>query len=272
MTLDRIVVSWEVAPTFQDVLDYTMRIQRSESPEGPFEYITQPFEDKYTFVDHIVITSTRMHRDWYYKIEVTKKSDSSTKTFGPQKNEPAEDKIAREMRRQALLKLHTVSGRRCWLFIRRTHGQRCGNCYDPVTKTSTDSQCLTCYGTKFVRGYMDPVEVYVSFDPSPKTVVLDTPKVERAFGATALMGFYPEAKEGDLLVEAENRRWSIRAVQSPTRLRAKVRQVLHMDEIGPGDIEHKIPINLEDLNSSDFANTWLFAPKTDIGGEKVWLS
>jgi len=68
-------VAWEVENTSEDLLDYDFRIQRSESGEGPFTYITEPFCDKYSFVDSIVDIETRANRVWYYRVEATVRYD-----------------------------------------------------------------------------------------------------------------------------------------------------------------------------------------------------
>jgi hypothetical protein len=64
-------VSWELEDTSEDVLDYTFQVQRSESPSGPFDTISVPFQDQYVFFDKALHTGDRW-RKYYYQILVLK--------------------------------------------------------------------------------------------------------------------------------------------------------------------------------------------------------
>lgn len=267
----RLYISWEIGNTFEDVLDYDFRIQRSESPEGPWDTLTETFVDKYQFVDNRVDVMTRKHRQWFYRIEAVNRRTSESALFGPSHRSPRPDLIAIEQRRQAALMLRTVMGRRAWLFPVRTFGQQCTSCYDPVTHQRAGAQCRECYGTTFSRGYMDPIEVWVQFEPTPKTsVTTDSERTEETPIARAHVAYYPEVKPNDLLVEAENRRWEVASVEAPERLRAPVRQDLTLTELNAGDPAFDVPLDVQDLLTSDFANPFNFRPSRDVEGRVPW--
>jgi hypothetical protein len=44
LDVDRNEITWEVTSGTQDALDFTFRVLRSESPEGPFDPLTPEFE------------------------------------------------------------------------------------------------------------------------------------------------------------------------------------------------------------------------------------
>lgn len=264
------IVTWKVENTFEDVLDYDMRVLRSESQGGPFDYVSAIFTDKYQFIDGISDVETRAHRLLWYKIEVTHRKSGNTVFYGPAGITGAPDPIATEMRRQAMLILQQVSGRRCWLFPVRTFGSRCPSCYDPVTDQAVKTRCLDCYDTTWTRGYLDPIEVWVQFDPTPKQMTNNLIRVEKMQDQRALAGYYPEIKPLDMLVESENRRWMVRSVLSPERLRAPVRQQLVLDEIELGHISYEVPVDYDDLLQQDNANPWLFHPSRTLGLGIPW--
>lgn len=269
LTPHNLQVAWEVENTSEDLLDYDFRIQRSESAEGPFTYVTDAFCDKYQFVDSIVDVETRSNRVWYYRVEATRRSTGYSEVFGPSSREPAPDNIALELQRQANQMYQLISGRRCWLFPLRTFGQRC-RCFDPEFGSTTKSQCRDCYGTGFARGYLDPIEVYVQFDPTPTSVTTGLARTETMKGQTAHLGSYPDVLPGALLVEPENIRWIVRSATGPERYRARTRQDLVLDEVPLGAIEYQVPLNLDDLMSQEFGNPFMFAPITSLGEDIPW--
>lgn len=271
LTPRHLEVSWEVQSLFEDPLDYTMRVMRAEAEEGPYDYVSDAFEDKYLYIDSRVDLETRQHRRWYYKIEVTKKSDSSTAVFGPSDRAPRADLVATELRRQAQLRYQKISGRQCWLFPVRTFGQRCPTCYDRETGESQRSNCPTCYNTTYSRGYHTPVEIWAQFEPTPvKADAAGGVRREANTGGLVHIGYYPRAKKGDLIVEPENRRWIVDAVGNSERLRAVVRQDLYVMELELGDVRFEVPVNFAELHSSDFANPFFFQPQKSLGEMVRW--
>jgi hypothetical protein len=266
------LVTWKTENSFDDPLDFDMRMMRSESQGGPFEYVSQPFVDKYQYIDGIADLETRAHRLLWYQIEVTERKTGTKAVYGPAGLSAPPDLQAMEMRRQAMLIYQTVAGRRCWLFPVRTFGQRCKNCYDPVTDQPVKTRCLTCYDTTWTRGYMDPIEVWVQFEPTPKQMASNLIRVEKMQGQKALCGYYPEIKPLDMLVEPENRRWIVQNVVSPERLRSPVRQQLTLDEIELGHVNYEVPLNVADLLQQDNANPWLFHPSRSLGLGIPWSS
>jgi len=244
-TLDtsRMEVTWETSSSTVDALDYTFQVLRSESSEGPWDALTPEFSDRYIFVDGRVPSSDRFRQLWY-KLRVKRKSDSSTKDFGPVMNEPEADLVAQYIRRAEQTLFTQAIGRAVWLFPRRTFGFRCTNCWDKVLSAKKIANCIACFDTSFVRGYMNPIEVWMQIDPVARAKQLQSQQQDQQQLTTARMTFYPLVKPGDVIVEAENRRWRTVAVTPTERLRAVIKQELTLRAIQPTDIEYKLPINL----------------------------
>ena len=67
---------------------------------------------------------------------------------------------------------------------------------------------------------------------------------------------FPPVNPGDILVEAENRRWRVLTVNTTQRLRAVIRQELRLHEIPRGDIEYALPVmvDTQGLNAASARN------------------
>ena len=112
LDVDLLEVSWAIDDIVEDVYDYTFQIVRSESPMGPYEALSVPFQDRYIFVDNRVHPFS-LNRVLFYKILVTHKPTNFTEEFGPYSPEPEADLITLELRRHMQLLYREFTGRRC---------------------------------------------------------------------------------------------------------------------------------------------------------------
>lgn len=236
LDVDRKEVTWEISDTQEDVHDFSFRVFRSESPEGPWLPVSEPFEDRYIFVDSRVPVGDKYRQLWY-QLRCTHKASSSVETFGPAVHEPDPDLVAQYIRRHELTVLTQVTGRQVWLFKKRTFGQRCSSCFDAETHKTIRSNCPDCFNTGFLRGYMDPIEMWMQIDPESEKQEGQT---------TGRTSFYPVVRPGDLIVEAENKRWKVVGVLISERLRAPVKQDMSLDPISDSDIEYRLPVNISE--------------------------
>lgn len=241
---DSLNLAWAVTPTHLDLYDYTFAIERSESAFGPWDVITQPFVDRYSFRD-VTARQYDRWRQYWYRIKVTRKSDQNSNYSEVATLEAAPDLVAMEVRRIEQILFREYIGRSCWVFPVRTFGQRCPECYDARTSSKLRSGCITCYDTTWVRGYLDPIETPIQFDPSPKNIEAQTLSETQQQNASARTTHFPVLKPKDIIVEHENRRWRVFRVSTTQRLRAVLHQELVLHEIPPTDIEYRLPINKE---------------------------
>lgn len=243
LDLDFHEISWSIGDTVVDVLDFTFQVLRSESPSGPFDPLSIPFEDRYLFIDNTLQQANRW-RLFHYVVRVTEKRTGNTKDFGPVAHEPDADLIALELRRHVQLLMNEFAGRRCWVLPVRTFGQRC-ECWNATLQKKTRSGCRLCFDTGFVRGYLSPIEVWVQIDPSPKSQqTLNVGNAQQS-NTTARLGYYPPLKPYDLIVEPENRRWKVLSVSQTEQGRAPVHQEVQLHEVPLRDVEFAIPLNME---------------------------
>jgi hypothetical protein len=251
--LDHVDLFWKVSdfftgqPTDENILAYTFQVLRSESPAGPWDALTKPFQDQYYFRD----ASPALLHKWrklYYLLRVTYQPTNEVKDFGPTGQLPEPDLIALEIMRQEDVLFREFAGRKCWLFPVKTFGPKC-ICFDRVKGKRTRSNCVTCYDTGYLGGFLSPVECYVQIDPSPKSNQQTPLGEQQTSNASGRLISFPPIRPDDILIEAENRRWKVVTVAMTTRLRAVVHQELTLHEIPIGDVEYKLPINIADLTT-----------------------
>ena len=257
LDVDFLEISWKIDDITTDVLDYTFQLQRSEAVAGPWDVLSPPFQDKYLFYD-------RTHRPFHagrllqYQLVVTDIRDGSQKTFGPVDAQADADIITLELRRHMGLLLREFTGRRCWVLPVRTFGQRC-SCWNPTLQKRIRSGCRSCYDTGFMRGYMAPIEAWIQFDPGSSLTEQNTNTgPTHQINTTARCVDIVHLKPRDILVESENRRWRVVAVNQTEHGRAPIHLELQVHAIPSSDIEYayEIPLNeaLRDLYLSPARN------------------
>lgn len=251
--LDHVDLFWQVADYFTNkesdeiILAYQFQIFRSESTSGPWDAISPKFQDQYWFRD---ASPALLHR-WrtlYYKLVITDLRTNETKEFGPTAQIPEPDLIALEIMRQEDVLFREFAGRKCWLFPIRTFGPKCV-CYDRVKGKRTRSNCVTCYDSGYLGGYMKPIEFFMQIDPSANSDQETPTGIHQTNNTSARLISFPPVKPKDLIVEAENRRWKVVTVAMTARLRAVVHQELTLHEIPRGDVEYKIPVLVPDVKN-----------------------
>lgn len=240
LDVDFLELSWKITDTTDDVLDYDMQILRSESAAGPWDAITGPFQDRYRFFDRL----TNQFHNWrafFYKLVVTHRVTGQTEEYGPIQQQAEADLITMELRRHFNILFREFSGRRCWIIPARTFGQRCTACWDKVLNKKTRSGCGGCFDTGFARGYLSPIEVFAQVESgSPDVAAPNAPGKN-----SARIVDVGNAKPRDILIEGENNRWRIEAVNDTEHGRAPILIDLSLQKIPPSDIEYRIPLNLD---------------------------
>lgn len=272
--LDFIDLYWEIESFTRStdiITAYQFFIYRSESPEGPFELLAGPFEDRFQFRD---FSPNLLHkwRQLYYKLRVVHKPTSEETDAGVTTLDAEPDLIALEIVRQEDLLLRNFTGRRCFLFPVRTFGEKC-TCYDNSLGRSTKSNCIVCFDTGFIGGYLRPIDFYMQLDPDAKSPSPTALKGEtQPRNTSGRLICYPVIKPLDLIIEAENRRWKVVTQTQTERLRSVVHQELSLHMVVKGDVEYKLPVNLSDLNKQSWADERNFINPQHVDDQDFDLS
>lgn len=238
-------IYWDIEDTSEDVTGYQFEVLRSEGAEGPYIPVSPPFIDHYSFRD-VDAHPGNPKRRFYYKIRVTHRINGQVATY-PDRGEylHAEvDKIALEKSRLRRLHLKLHSGRRVWILPRRRSGQLC-SCYDQDRERKIRSNCLVCYDTKYVGGYLSPIETYMSIREGAQ-FAQQAPQIEIVqTNAQAILPHYPPVVTDDIIIEAENVRWKVLPVDGFERRRFRYEQRFQLGKLIPGDISYKVPVNID---------------------------
>ena len=250
-------VYWEIEPTTLDVQEYEFYVERSEAEAGPFIEIAGPLIDRYYLRD-VDFPPITLNRTLFYRIKVRHPLSGRveySKVFDRQ-GEP--DLIADEIVRLETLLFQEFAGTVCWLFPRRTFGQRCPQCYDPDIGV-TDSNCVTCFRTGFSGGYHYPIQFFAQIDEAPVTEVAMSHDHHQQRAYTLRCPASPEFKPLDLIIDSKNRRMRVVSVHGTSRLGVRVRQEIQAVLLQPGSIEDAVPLridaqHLERAASRNFTN------------------
>jgi len=250
--LDHIDIFWEIDSFHGDILQFEFTVLRSESASGPWDAVSPIFQDKYSFRD----STPPKHHKWrnnYYLLRVKDKKTDEIKDFGPTSQQGEPDLIALEVTRQEDLLFREFIGRKTWLYPVRTFGAYCV-CFDRVTGRRTKSNCLNCFDTGFLGGYLSPISCYVQFDPSGQAATPTSLREKQENKTTARLISFPQVKPKDILIEAENVRWRVESTTSTQRLRSNLHQELVLKQVDIGDVEFKLPVNIENLRSLNISS------------------
>jgi hypothetical protein len=236
-------ITWSLNDTTDDVLDYTFKVQRSESPAGPWDDVSAAFSDRYVFFDRITLPFNSV-RVLFYRIVVKYLPTGEETIFGPVDGGPDADLVTKELRRHLNLLFREFSGRRCWLLPVRTFGQRC-SCWNMVLQKRTRSGCRQCYDTGYMRGYMTPIELWMQIDTGQSIVTQATNVgVLQPGNTTARVVDMGNIKPRDVIIEAENKRWRVVQVNQTEHGRATVHYEIQLHQIPQSDIEYSYELQL----------------------------
>jgi len=230
-------VEWEFLTSPDDVWS----LQRSESPEGPF-FDVSPKLDQLTWVDKVTNKFSN-YRALYYRIAVGGKFSDifpvkpDEKTF-----------IRNHIVWRNNLFLRRFAGSPLAVFVKKTVGPRCPDCYDPITKRSIKSKCSTCFDTSFVGGYYSPILTYGQIDPQQDIDAADIFGKKEPHQSMIWVSSYPYVNPRDLLYDyaGRGRFWKVMKISRTEHLRSSVRQICVIEELRKDSIEYSMNIPKQD--------------------------
>jgi hypothetical protein len=241
-------VYWDIKPSFEDILNFDFVVEKSRSEFGPYRDVHNPVINSFHIRDNTVKGQHSFYNKLWYRVRVRNREtgeEESWPKLGGAKLAALPDLAALEMARINNLKLKEFSGRKVWIFPKKTSGQRCPICFDEVSQRRLRSSCLNCFDTGWVGGYNAPVESY-GMVITPNEATTHAPFGDMQTENTSiLLGNYPELFEGDIIIEAENIRWRVGSnIGKVNKARALVRQQAPIHHIPKSDMEYSLPMNL----------------------------
>ena len=260
--IDKLTIQWRVQFTSpEDSSKIKYYVERSFSPTSEFEQLNVgPIIDQYFYVD-TTVDLRQKYREVYYRLKVVNEnaipidilySDVHTRTPNILTSVsliPLE--IARNIRIyiEGTVNHRSPIGTPCLLFIRRTFGPYCPNCYDYLKERVRLSSCDVCYGTGYEKGFFSPIPVYLSFPAFTKTTTLEDIGEHQLTYNKIEASNWPIYSPGDLIVTRNNKRLRVTEVAPSESVEGiLINQTLTALYITPGDTEYNIPINIGAFN------------------------
>lgn len=275
-SLDEVFIFWEIEDIIKedDIYAYEFTLLKSEAYYGPYDVVVGPFQNLFLFRDTTNLEDHK-NRNIYYKLKIVDKRNQEAILVGPTAQLAEPDLLALEIQRQEDIMFRNFIGRKCYVFPRKTFGQKC-ICVDYRLQRKVSSNCKTCYDVGYLGGFNNPVICYIQFDPNTRAAQL-TPSITHTINFTKcrLLSF-PPLMPGDLIVESENMRWRVIEVAVTRRLNYDLHQEVQVKELLKGDIEYYVPINddikkiAEICDRRNFTNptTFEYEPKPNYEGKK----
>jgi len=223
MTGTSLLVSW--AAVSIPAIGYS--IYRALSSAGPFQLIQSSVGVNF-YLD--ITADQRQRTDYWYTVSATdgagegpqsepmsqtlfaRMSPGSELTRLGTSNEMNHELILAEMVRRNELLLRR-GGEVVDIYIRKTAGEKCSNCYDPVRNQSKFPNCPICFGTTYVGGYETFSGVLAKIEPYREARQLSDMGFKWNAPPRSWVTTYPLVRSGDILVRRLNdRRYELQGI------------------------------------------------------------
>lgn len=153
--------------------------------------------------------------------------------------------IAREITRREVLRFERKIGLRAAILKRRVFGPACTECIDKLSRICKKSTCTSCFGTKYVGGYYDPVYVWAEVEELP--VIKQISDISTTEEKTAYLRMTNKVlvNKKDILVDlSNNNRWELSTEPEMKKYRTvPILQKAKAAMVSPKSIINKVPVD-----------------------------
>lgn len=157
-----------VALDEEDLTTFDFSLHRSQSENASFETAYIFTSDQTEFYDRSVNT-LHAGRRYFYKIKAVSTVDPAI-VFESEVFHVAcvADCVALEIVRKERLYLRQYIKKKAYIYSITTEGNRCSECWNPITGERSKRNCSACNDTGFEVGVLGPFPVYISISPEPR--------------------------------------------------------------------------------------------------------
>jgi len=242
-------VSWEFEPDTDLYSDYSVNIYRSESPVDDitqYETVASGLNaNLYSYIDTGIAQLLDLGRPWFYKLGIYETINISGITYQPDPaaylKDEVPNRVFREIVRRKNINLLNprFSGRDFKIFKRRSWGTHCNVCWDESLQRSTDSSCTTCYGTGWINGYYDAIDIRGMKNSSPKLSQINMFGEWKPSDSMLYMLGYPPLKSRDIVADDNNHLWTVVQVRSTEHLGYVIEQQAQIASLAQDELLYK---------------------------------
>lgn len=237
------VLEWVISPTTEDLIDYRFSVLMSTNSSGPYTLLADNLEDFSIIIRNLHHYKSNVR--YYFKvgIENVKTGESVLSTSFGTLVKGEDDGITDTIIFNSTFLLEEIIKNKVLLLSRKLTGQRCPECWDPITKSTKKSTCLSCYNVGFTGGYYSPIEINISVDPATESLRVSANDIRPGRDPTSAWTLnFPIIKPGDVLVDNYGTRYIVINVRPTVRGRYVLRQVMAIQEIPSTDIIYKLEV------------------------------
>ena len=246
--IPRVLIRWELMKTSQNLSNLKFFIYRGESPED----LTRlngygiDHDELYEYMDYTG-SLFDLRKLYYYRVDAVEFSGSvEVQTFSSEvftwdgKLDLVGAYVVEE---HLFLYRHTSAGTPAFIYKKKKEGARCPDCWDPILKKVTKSNCTTCRGTGFLGGYYKPIDAWMGFNPSPKVSSIADWGEKQINQTDIEFTDYPVLNIGDLVLELKTHKyWKIDNVRHTEKGRVIMTQIARASAVNRSDIEYSIEV------------------------------
>lgn len=267
----QILVRWTLLPSSESLADYEFYIDRGEAenqlpneqhktidgnplipaaPVGDSVNVTQiagPINglDFYQYRD-FAIPGRNLYQRWFYQIRMRKISTQEEAKSALFTWDGNLDLVGLYIVDENNFLLEDTTGAACLVHPRRRGGASCTECFDKVQQKRTKSNCMTCFGTNWVGGFYPAINVFIDFNPSPNPTLIQEWGETQPNQTTIFLANYPQLVAGDVIRELRpHKLWRVTNTKQTEKRRTPMLQFAQVVEITPGDIEYKLPYDID---------------------------
>lgn len=253
--IPRVLVRWKLKRTSQDLTNLKFSIYRGESPEDLTRVNAEGIDhdELYEYMDYTA-NLLDLRKVYYYQVQGHEMSgDTILQTFKSKvetwSQEP--DLVALYVIEEHLfLYRWTSAGMPAFIYKKKKEGLRCPECWDPILKKVTKSNCSTCNGTGFVGGYYKPIEAWMGFNVDIKIAQIADWGVKQIDQTDVEFTDYPELSIGDIILDLKDfKYWKIANVRFSVKGGAIMTQVARVSAINRSDIEYSLTVDQDRRDS-----------------------
>jgi hypothetical protein len=235
------VVGWKLLGIGPLVATAQIEISRSYVDNSGFELIATIPAAQLFYED----TTVNLYDRWrvvFYKLRLLDVT-GAYRDYGPLRVSGELDGPAKSIIRNVRTQLRIGSGNPVLIYQKRfNETQRCTDCWDPVLKQVTRSDCSTCFNTGFEGGFHTPILTLVWIGPESKSN-RPTDRLEQPAAVTCLAANFPVLRPRDIIYEIDTgRRYRVGVISTAEKNRMLLSQSFGAEALNPSDIENSLPI------------------------------
>lgn len=266
----KVLIKWELEKTSINLKDFEFYIDRGDSPDQVPAFQHKTIDGKtwkqwssentdsvnmtqiggpingldfYEFVDYTPLLRN-LWKIYYYRVRVRRISTQDEMGSAPITWKGDLDLEGLYVVDEHNFLLEDTTGVPCLVYPRKRGGIACTECFDPIQKKRLSSSCQTCYGTNWVGGFFNPIDVFIDLNPTTDQTSIQQWGETQETETDLLLTNYPMLSSGDLIRELRpNRLWRVVRTKDTEKRRSPMLQLVRVIEVKPGDVEYKIPVD-----------------------------